>query len=485
MYLSSDNKFRLFLLEKDRQFNIISVVLSVILLLAGIILTLVNDIGVPVLGSVAGLTGAVLCIYYPRAWLYGVVAFIPVYFLSSSDGLSLLDVMNALFYNGAIFIWFFFRIIICKERLIRNTADWLIVAFFVLMVLNCGVAMLHGVEFINWFREYILFILTLYYFPFREYFGEKKDLQRLIFVFGAAMIIVDFGQYYMYYKLLSKGLVYAYQLGHTSRINQSVFTAVSLAGIIFYFYVRKPWQKIFILACVILTIVALITTFSRTFWLVLLAEIPIILIYLKNKDRIRLLQIIGMIAALIVLTAAFFLKDYTKIVFEVVGNRFTSVSKGKDDVSVNARFVEYTAAWKKIKEFPIGGNGLAKKFVHYEPIEEYTTNTFIIHNGYIYLTYRLGFPLTLFYFIPLIYYIIKAEKYARKVKDPLYRFISLSSLTSLILMIIANMSSAQFVYRDGIFVMVFAYAFIGIAEGQYLREHQNDAAIALPEPETA
>jgi hypothetical protein len=56
---------------------------------------------------------------------------------------------------------------------------------------------------------------------------------------------------------------------------------------------------------------------------------------------------------------------------------------GRADLSVQTRLDEYKVAISRIKEYPMGGNGFAKKFPYYNSIIQLTYHSHIIHNGYL------------------------------------------------------------------------------------------------------
>jgi hypothetical protein len=66
--------------------------------------------------------------------------------------------------------------------------------------------------------------------------------------------------------------------------------------------------------------------------------------------------------------------------------------------------------------------------------------------------------ISLFFFL----FFDKSRKLFTSIKDDFYKLIALGSLCSLILLLISDFSTTQFLQRDGVFIIAVSYAFIGI-----------------------
>ena len=164
------------------------------------------------------------------------------------------------------------------------------------------------------------------------------------------------------------------------------------------------------------------------------------------------------------------LQDKFDIAIDVMENRLTSASKGTDDISVKMRLIEYESILNRIEELPFGGNGLAADFRVYNPLTFITEREIFTHNGYFYLAFRLGIPFAVFFIFPFVYYLIRAERFSRRIKSEFYKSVSISALTSFLLLFITNFVTTSFQQRDAIFVIIITFALTGIAEQQFLKE---------------
>jgi len=99
------------------------------------------------------------------------------------------------------------------------------------------------------------------------------------------------------------------------------------------------------------------------------------------------------------------MRDKADIALSVAFSRFESPSEGKKDPSLIARFKEWEKVEYHIKQNPLGGNGLAKLFTFYFPINNRSRHTIIIHNGYLCLIRTEYFSIAFFFFV---FYTVKS-----------------------------------------------------------------------------
>lgn len=412
---------------------------------------------------------------FQRIWIYIVLLTSPIYLRSGSEGVELIDLVFAGFYFGSLYFWLFWAILVEKKNLFRNIADFFLLIFFLLGFALAINSHFNGVHFIDSFREFVLISFVLYYFPIRENFADKKNLIYFGIIFSISIFINSLGQIYDYYKGISAGLQYAYQLLSSTkiRINQTLFSFMILSASLFMLIKQKFVTRIWLTILIVFSSIALITTFSRTFWLITLVVFGIYLLVLPLKHKIRLV-----LSGLIVLGSIFaasqlFFKERADIAIQVIENRFLSTSKGSKDLSLIARMKEYETVIGKIKEYPLQGNGFFKQFRFYDVLEQETNTTTTIHNGYLFLFYRVGIPMGLLFIFCVFYFFIKSLKNIYLIDDLFYKFVAIASMTGLIVMIISGFTSSQFLYRDGTFLFAISFALVEISYQQVLEIRSN------------
>jgi O-antigen ligase len=147
---------------------------------------------------------------------------------------------------------------------------------------------------------------------------------------------------------------------------------------------------------------------------------------------------------------------------------------------VEARFREFKEVNNEIYETPLFGQGFRKEISYYNNTRKSNSVVSFIHNGYLNLAHKTGIPMAiLFYFVVLLFnirgYVVawRLKRYCSKnhlnSKDQHYFFTALaigSSLT-ITMLLITNMVTSSFFFRDGLIITAFVFAFISIAERKY------------------
>jgi hypothetical protein len=422
-----------------------------------------------------GVAGAIplifLMIRYPRFWIYVVTLTNIYFFYSRGADISPVEVIIAFQYLGSLLIWFFWEILVKRNKVVENIADLAVLFFLFIVVINSIIAYLNGVEILDWGREAANLMLVALYFPIRKYFTEKKHIITLLILYAIVVIVSALLHFYTYYLATTQqNLVYAYQMAMGIRVNQTLFTSAAIFGFIFALYNRNKTISVLLILFTTISILGLITSFSRTFWIILIFQIFAIIFYLSRLQRIKLIIYTTLTTILLLSSAVLFFPDKANIVVSLVEKRFLSSSKGLQDVSVQSRVDEYGVAWKKIKEYPLGGNGISAKFKFWNTLLGYSTDTIYIHNGYLIIMYRLGIPALIICFFPYFYYFIKGERMCRKLNDEFYRMLSLASVMSLLLLLISNVTAAQITQRESAFVAGLSFALIGIIIQKFKKE---------------
>lgn len=400
-----------------------------------------------------------------RIWIYSILLSSPLYLRSGDEGVAIIDLIFAGYYFGTLYLWLFWGILVARKNLFRNIADFFLIAFFVFGFVLVFVSHLNGVHIVDSLREFVLISFVLFYFPIRENFSEKKHLIIFSFIFSFSVLLNALGQFYDYYKGISSGLQYAYQLLSSTkiRINQTIFSFAILSGSVLMLMKQKIATRIWLAIIIISSSIALVTTFSRTFWAITIVIFGIYLLVLPFKYKLRLVLSGVLVLTSIFVASQLFFKERADVVIQVIENRFLSTSKGAKDLSLIARFKEYDAVISKIQEYPLHGNGFFKKFRFYDVLEQETKTTTIIHNGYLFLFYRVGIPLGLLFIFCVFYFFIKSLKNIYLSDDLFYKFIAICAMTGLSVMIISGFTSSQFLYRDGTFLFAISFSLVEIS----------------------
>ncbi len=428
-----------------------------------IYLSIQMEIILYVSGTIIGLLLIALMFFFPKIWFYLIILGSAVFITQESEEISVIEIIMGLFLSGSLIIWLINHVLIHRRNVIKNPADLFFLIFILILPLNFIVAYFNGVETLGWVREYALYILFLLYFPIREYCKEEKFIKKILILFSIITAGIAIWQIYYYYTSIDN-ISFAVDLIKGKSANQHIFTTVIIFGVAFLIYYKKFNIRLLITVTTFMVFIGLIATFSRAYWLALIFNLILMFFFLERKQKLVLLLSSVLLMAMFLGVLYFFFENYFNIVMTVLGERFSSAGDLTDDPSMMMRFHEFETVFDRIKEHPIGGNGMHSEFKDYDPFSLFSEKDTFIHNAYISLAYRLGVIMPIFFFFPFIYYMTKSFLYARKVKSGFYRYLAIAVFTTIVMILITNMVTTTFIERDFIMTTIFVLGFAGIID---------------------
>lgn len=440
-------------------------------------------------GLCAAGTAIVLMIKYPRLWLYGSVLLWVVWFRSSDKSLSMLDIGMVGFYLGGLATWFL-GAIINRQKIIWSMADRFIIAFFVLGLANSAIAWLNGVSLLIWGREFLLLVFLLYYFPVKALIYTRRHLVVFISFTGCVIFALGIANLQLYLAA-TKNAVYAFNiLSSRVSLNETIFLGASLCSTSILLFSKRWHHRLALLGLTVFYSTVLIASFTRGAWLAFIIGIMLIFFLVETRQRIALVSylMLSVLSLVVVVSVAF--SSISNFVFHSIESRFTSSAKGTNDISVNSRVKESEATIRGIVKYPLGGAGMGAPIVFYDIIEQYTSSPTFLHNGYLFLSYKMGIPLALLFVIGMLLYLVKGGYWAYRARQPFYKCIAIGASVSLFAALLISITSNQFALRHGLSLLAVYIALIAIVERLELQSRKaeldddlvlsTNAARALP-----
>lgn len=415
------------------------------------------------LASIIGLGLFIFFILFPRLWVYFTIFGFGVLLVQRGEDVSLLEVLIYGFSLLGLTIYFINRLLITKVKIINNFGDLIVILFFFFSLFNSIIAYLNSVDLFRWAREYLTLFLVLLYFPIREFINDNRSLRIFFIIVTLAVFIAVIDGYVTFRNTALLQAIYAYQLGSSIKLNQVVFGSAILTTVVFAIYNKNVWVRTLLLLFALNAVAALILTYSRTFWIVVMLELAVLLLFIKKTQKVRLIIYSSIFTICVIFATLFVFKQNAQVVFKLIEQRFASSAKYQTDLSLLSRAAEYPVVYKGIVENPLWGNGFAKEIHFRDPIFVRTNIKPIIHNGFTSLAFRVGIPLALMYWAFIGYYLfISIFSYFSERTDSIKPYY-LSSALSLILFIISNFTFQQYIYREGIFTVIISISMISFA----------------------
>lgn len=434
--------------------------------------------------AIAGGVGILYAmIRFPKVWLGLFLMVLPYFLMDTGKGLSATEVVIGGLFTGSIALWMIWRLFADPRPLVKGWTDFLLLFFVTAAFANIIVARFNHIPLSGWAVDWSYFLLMLYYFPFREEFGKDTGtFRQFIALAGVSSLLMALYSAWTFKQKMAENMVYAYQIqASRSATLGPLFLLAICVGLVLIFHVK--WRpKLVTFVVVLANIAALVMTFTRTLWVLVFACSFLAMLFLRWQQNTKI--VIGGVALIAVSVTVFYAVNpkVADVALLFIQKRFTSSTQLKGgDFSFETRLIEVSNAWRKVKQAPLGGNGLRAKFVTWAPIEQWHNATAFVHIGYVGLIHKLGFPTALIMFSVLIGFSIRSIRAAlaarRPNAPPLARSIAIGVFAFIPALYINIFMAGIFDQRYGNVMFAFIFAAVALSE-EALRRAQQD-----PSPE--
>ncbi len=410
----------------------------------------------------------VFFVHYPQIWLYSIVLSQVVWLGGGSRSVTILEIALAGYFLGGLLLWFAWQLGVKRQRLIRNGGDMLLLTTFVLSSLNAIVALAHDVNMMLWAREWLLWVLILYYFPLREHLKEDRHVR--VFLWLLFAVFIYFGaEAFRTYLRATTDIAYAFELvSARSSLREIIFVTSAVCTTIILLYSRKAVGNVFFLGCSIFFIGVLIATFSRSFWVACVVGLGLIFMFVDQRRRIKMLILVSSgfvigLSSVLVLVG----EGKGELLIEVLENRALSIIAPTESISLQSRTSESLEVIELLSQTPFTGYGFGKEFNFYNPVSYYHNRTSFIHNGYLSIAFKIGLPLFLLFFAGLYFYLFRGIRTVRRTDDPFDKGMVLGATITLFVILFVSLFGNQFAFREGILIASIALAIIGRIDERY------------------
>lgn len=434
--------------------------------------------------AIAGGVGILYAmIRFPKVWLALFLMVLPYFLMDTGKGLSATEVVIGGLFTGSIALWMIWRLFADPRPLVKGWTDFLLLFFVTAAFANIIVARFNHIPLSGWAVDWSYFLLMLYYFPFREEFGkDTSTFRQFIALAGVSSLLMALYSAWTFKQKMAENMVYAYQIqASRSATLGPLFLLAICVGLVLIFHVK--WRpKLVTFVVVLANLAALLMTFTRTLWVLVFACSFLAMLFLRWQQNTKI--VFGGVALIAVSVTTFYAVNpkVADVALLFIQKRFTSSTQLKGgDFSFETRLIEVSNAWRKVKQAPLGGNGLRAKFVTWAPIEQWHNATAFVHIGYVGLIHKLGFPTALIMFSVLIGFSIRSIRAAlaarRPNAPPLARSIAIGVFAFIPALYINIFMAGIFDQRYGNVMFAFIFAAVALSE-EALRRAQQD-----PSPE--
>ena len=423
----------------------------------------------PAVASALGLFALLLS--RPKIWLGLFMATVPFFASDTGHGLSVSEAVTGGMLLSSIFLWFVWHIASNKGPLIRSWADFLLVAFIILAILNLAIAIANDLTLFGWLVDWSYFILMLYYFPLREEFGKDVGSMRIfMMIIGAISVIMSIQSAINFRNRMAENLVYAYQVfaSRSTLLGPFFLLAVCIA-IVLAVSAEERRTKLLAYAILLINLGALALTFTRTIWVFAVACIGLSMVFLRMRNNLRIIFSVTLIGVIAFVAAYTYNPRITGVIVAMVKARFASSTQfSGGDHSFETRIIEVTDVLQEVKKAPLGGNGLRATFVTWAPIDQAHHVTSFVHIGYVGLVHKVGLPMALIMFSVIVIFGFRSLLVAWEARDATIdvrvRALAIGTFVFYPAMLAVIFMSGMFDQRHGNSMFAFMFASVAMCE---------------------
>lgn len=430
-------------------------------------------VGWVVLGDILFLPLAVavaLMVYWSSSsvhvWLILTILGHAVLFGQKTVGVSVSEVVFAIYFFGFLFLWYFDRLLVRGEAMTSVSGDRALFLFLLLATLSILLVLGHEGKLLLWLREYLVILGFLLYFPLREALRDpsaRRWIYGAFFLLALGVAVKNFIQY----RTGALVATFLWELvGARQTANEPLFMAVILASTAFWMVSERKGIRLLSLLFISLFSLALVLTFSRGYWVGTIFGGLVLLAFGEREERKKLaslLLIVSIAATGIILV--FFYDIFIALIWTVFIRLF-STAAAVQDISITNRLAESAAVWKEILVNPIVGVGLGGEFSFYNLLRKTTQHTIYIHNAYLYLWYKLGIVGLITFLAAYGGKLLEGIRLARRDRDHRFRPFVLASVAILTSMLQVSLTSPQFYARDSILIITLCWGTIAAFKHQ-------------------
>lgn len=331
--------------------------------------------------------------------------------------------------------------------------------------------------------------ITVFYFLASQVIKEPANFRAAfwcLFVPTLFVVLYTLNNHYKYNFAFSEvnKTMYPYFRNH---VNYAVFLALVLPFVMLArtWYSKYTWQKILLNLGVVLLIIAIYLSYTRSAWLSVIAAV--ICYFLIQRNMLRQAVIAAVAGVLIFIALMFhdnkflqYAPDYKKTIYHGNFSDHMESTMTLEDVSSAERIYRWIAASNMIKERPLIGFGPEQFYSNYK---EYTVNKFVtyisrndehstVHNYYLEVTVEQGLPGLVIWLSFLVTILFCGQTLYLKAKEKQDKFFIMAVILSFIT-ILVNIALSDLIEADKIGTLFFLNIAMLVNMSIYLRKKES------------
>lgn len=327
-----------------------------------------------------------------------------------------------------------------------------LIVFLLLAGCTAVLAFLQGHAFVAWASDLNMILFYAFYFVI---VGATRSPQELDRVFIALSLVTAFAVFRSAYEEISTRSFEFVLYGETV-IKFPIASAFSL--ILFFvllsivLFMRQKNEKWFflVLLCILFGVHQILAS-VRSRWLGAIAALMAIFLVTSPPQKGRFLRPLSFLALCLTfllavsLTVPALFQNPALDFMQMIQKRFATIFKGRADPTTEARFLEWKAAVKEIRDHPWLGSGLGKGVAYFDTTLYHprTVTTRYIHNSYLFFLLNMGWVGLLAFLWLCVSFVFYGLRVFHSVEDPYYKGMVLGCWSAFIALLVAAFAGAS------------------------------------------
>ena len=399
-----------------------------------------------------------------------IITIIILYFsvVEGSEEITLPEVAFAAYFFGYLGFWFVKRIFFQRVSVITSAADKFLVSFFFVGCSSVVIIVSNGGSILSWLREFITLSYLMLIFPARDALKSEIDFKLVTSGFVVLVFAVAVRNL-VEYATASATAVYLWELISNRRpFGAHFFFPVVVVGMSLFVHGADRRRFLF-LTLSLASGVALALTFTRGFWLAAAVGLIVLFFLVDWRAKIRMVITWLIMGTIAIGSLYLFAGRAVEFIVDALVVRVGTFGNTLQDLSVAERIAESKTVIGLIAENPLLGYGMGATFKHYNILDRFTDDQLYIHNGYLYLLFKVGLLGTLFFLGFYISVLFRGFKLSRSgMLSPFVLAVSRGCTCILVAMLFVTITSNVFRDKESLLVVALASAVImALKEGDH------------------
>jgi O-antigen ligase len=378
-----------------------------------------------------------------------------------TEGITAVELLHGSYLLVYLVAWFADRLV-TRKQIVSNSPERMFLLFLIVLPFTVFITILLQGSLREYAQEMFALMHLALYFPIRD--ACRRSERGNVAVVTAFLLLAA-------YAAVRNGFLYRENLleatmGWQVEKNRiAVNDGILMTSSLFFTALvgMGPTRLIRLAGALggITTLIGLVLTQSRAFWVCFLVGVAMILFILQGTERRRIVLLITVTGVLTLAVGLFILRSDFLLILLGLTERFTSIgTAATQDISLINRFRESKVVLGLIADNPVVGHGAGVGYLFFEIGRSGTDTDSLVHNAFLGLWYKWG----IWGLFAIVYMwgstIAVGLRTLRERLTPFRRLAMVGALSSLCVYVISANTANPFLLNDSLFLFALLFALV-------------------------